>query len=109
MLGGVTATRSVGGLWLGLVELPDLCLGSIFFGVGFFVFPALLVYAIASVRCEWPLRLTLLCTVLMWWNIHKTIRWSYDGPMAKRLKTLDAEFNKSMNEAAENAKRKNRK
>ena len=57
MLGGLTATRSIEGLWLGVIGLPVLSLASIFYGVGLFVLPALPLYAFASVRCEWPLRL----------------------------------------------------
>ena len=110
MLGGLSATRSVGGLWLGVIGLPSLSLVSIFSGVGLFVLPALLLYAIVSVRCEWPLRLTFLCSLLMWWNIHKTIRWTvYDSPMAKQQQQFKADFEKAMNEAIENANKKNRK
>lgn len=110
MLGGLTATRSVGGLWLGIVELPDLSWASMFYGVGFFVFPVLLLYAIASIRYEWPLKLTLLCSLLMWWNIHKTIRWTaYDSPMAKQLQRFEAELNQSLNEAFEKSNTENRK
>ncbi len=109
MLGGLTATRSLGGLWLGIVGMPGLSLASIFVGVGFFVLPALLLFAIASVRCEWPLRLTLLCSILMWWNVHKTIRWSvYDGPMAKQQQKLQSEMERSLSEAMEKANKPTR-
>lgn len=110
MLGGLTATRSVEGLWLGVIGLPGFSLASIVYGVGLFVLPALLFYAIISVRYEWPLRLTLLCSLLMWWNIHKTIRWTvYDSPMAKQQQKLRADLQKGMNEAIRNANERNRK
>lgn len=107
MLGGLSATRSAGGLWLGLIGLPGLSLASLFYGVGLFVLPALLLYAIASVRCEWPLRVTIVCSLLMWWNIHKTIRWTvYDSPMAKQQQKFRADLEKSMNEAIQRANKK---
>lgn len=104
MIGGVTATRSMGGLWLGIIELPSLSVASILYGVGLFVLPSLLLYAIASIRCEWPLRLTLLCALLMWWNIHQTIRWTlYDSPMAKQQKKIQADMEEGMNEVMQRA------
>ncbi len=110
MLGGWTATRSMGGLWLGVVGFPDYSLASIIYGVGLFVLPALVIYAMVSVRCEWPLRLTLLCSLLMWWNIHKTIRWTeYDSPVAKQRQKLRADLQKGMNVVPENANPKNRR
>lgn len=87
MFGGLTATRSIEGLWLGIKGFPGLSLASVFYGVGLFVLPSLLIYTLVSIRCEWPLGLTLICSLFMWWNIHKTIRWTlYDSPMAKRQK-----------------------
>lgn len=110
MLGGVSATRSLDGLWLGVIGLPGLSLASIVYGVGYFVLPALLIYTIVSVRCEWPLRLTLLCSILMWWNIHKTIRWAaYDSPMAKQQQKLEADLGQIMNEAFQEADKRNQK
>lgn len=110
MLGGLSATRSVGGLWLGVIGLPGLSLASLFYGVGLFVLPALLLYAIVSVRCAWPLRLTIVCSLLMWWNIHKTIRWTvYDSPMAKQQQKFRADLEKSMNEAIQRASKKHQK
>ena len=110
MLGGLTATHSVGGLWVGIVGLPGLSLASIFYGVGIFVLPALLLFAIVSTRCEWPLRLTLICSLLMWWNIHRTIRWTvYDSPMAKQQQKIQAEFAKSMDEASQKSNERKQK
>lgn len=107
MLGGLTATKSLAGLWLGLVGLPGLSLSSIFFGVGILVLPLLLIYAIASVRCEWPLRLTLLCILLMWWNVHKTVRWTvYDSPRAKQEKKLEADMQKIAEDVNEEIRKK---
>lgn len=100
MLGGLTATRSLRGLWEGAIGMPGLSLSSIFSGIGLFVLPLLLVYTIVSVRWEWPLRLTLICTVLMWWNIHKTIRWDlYDSPMAKQEQKLKAQLEQALKES----------
>jgi hypothetical protein len=46
----------------------------------------------------------------MWWNIHKTIRWTvYDSPMAKRHQKLQADLDKLMTEPVENANKKNPK
>jgi hypothetical protein len=110
ILGGLSATRSIGGIWMGIIGLPSLSVASIFYGVGLFVFPVLLIYAIVSVRWEWPLRLTLLCTLLMWWNIHKTIRWTvYDSSMAKQQQQFQAELERGVNEALQKANRKNPK
>ena len=110
MLGGLTATRSLEGLWLGIVGLPELSLASIFYGVGIFVLPALLIYSIVSVRAEWPLKLTLVCGILMWWNIHKTIRWAvYDSPMAQQQQKFQAEMDTAMRSALESSNKKARK
>lgn len=107
MLGGLSATRSLAGLWAGAIGMPGLSLTSILYGAGIFVLPALLIYAIVSIRCEWPLRLTLLCTVLMWWNIHKTIRWTvYDSPMAKKQQKFADSIEKGMQEALSKANQK---
>lgn len=110
MLGGLSATRSVGGLWLGVAGLPGFSLASVFNGVGLFVLPALLIYTIVSVRCEWPLRLTFLCVLLMWWNIHKTIRWTYyDSPMARAQQQLQADLQKGMKQPLQQAHERNQK
>jgi hypothetical protein len=110
MAAGVTATHSLAGLWLGFIGLPGFSLASLFYGVGIFVLPLLLFYAIASIRCGWPLRLTLICFVLMWWNIHQTIRWSmYDSPMAKKTQKIQAELRKAIDEAIEEGQREARK
>ncbi|MEN3939709.1 hypothetical protein WJU23_00320 [Prosthecobacter sp. SYSU 5D2] len=67
---------------------------------------AVLVYAIVSIRCEWPLWLTWLCTLLMWYNIHRTVRWTeYDSPLAKQQKQLHADLDKTMNATMERAAR----
>lgn len=105
MLGGLTAYRSIAGLWEGVVGLPGLSLASIFFGVGFFVLPVLLIYAIVSIRCEWPLRLTVICTLLMWWNIHKTIRWvEFDSPSAKQRQEMKLRVDKIESKVAKQTK-----
>lgn len=94
MLGAATATRSLTGLLLGLTEFPGLMVGSFFSGVSFILLPALLIYLILSVRCEWPLWPTLIVCLLMWYNIHKTIRWTaYDSPTAKHMQQLHQEIN----------------
>lgn len=99
MLGGCTATRSLEGLWVGVIGLPALSLGSIFFGVGYLVFPVLLLYTIVSIRCQWPLKLTLIGVFLMWWNVHQTIRWTfYDSPMAKEQQKSREEWNRALEE-----------
>lgn len=97
MLGGVTSTRSLSGLWTGIVDLPGLSLASLLFGPGLLVLPALLVYAIVSIRNEWPLRLSLLFLPLMWWNVHKTIRWTvYDSPSARRIQQIQTKLNQGL-------------
>lgn len=107
MLGGMTATRSLAGLLLGLVGFPSYSLGSLFLSVGMVVLPLILLYTIISTRYEWAMRFTLICTVLMWWNIHRTIRWSlYDSPMVKQEKQVQADLNQAMKEANEKLKRK---
>lgn len=101
ILGGLTANRSLEDLWLGVIGFPGFGLASIFFGVGYFVFPVLLLYTIVSIRCQWPLKLTLICSLLMWWNIHQTIRWTlYDSPMAKQQQKSQAKWDKAMEDAA---------
>lgn len=106
MLGGCSATRSLEGLWIGVIGLPALSLGSIFFGVGYLVFPVLLLYTIVSIRYQWPLKLTLIGVFLMWWNVHQTIRWTfYDSPMAKEQQKSQEEWNRALEEVA----RKNQK
>jgi hypothetical protein len=105
-LGGLTATRSSEGILLGIVGFIGIGLDSIFFGVGIFVFPIILIYTLASIRFELPLWLGLICTILMWWNFHLTIRWTfYDSPMAKRQNQFKAEMKDMMREAIEKNRR----
>lgn len=97
MLGGLTATRSIAGLGLGFVGFPDLILASLLSGVSFILLPALLIYLIISIRCEWPLWPTVIVCLLMWYNIHKTIRWTvYESPNAKRMMELQESLNSAM-------------
>jgi hypothetical protein len=103
MLGGWTGLGSIAGIFLGSIGLFGLAPLSIFSGVGLFVFPLLVFYAIASIRAEWPLRLTWLCLFLMWWNIDMTVRWAvYDSPMLKEQRKLQAEFQEVIKQAQEN-------
>jgi len=103
ILGGLTATRSLEGLWEGILGLPGFSLASIFFGPGLIVFPVVFLYAVLSIRYEWPLFLTLVCSILMWWNIHRTVRWTvYDSPMAKQQQKIGDEIDQAMKKAAKN-------
>lgn len=96
MLGGLTAMRSLEGLGVGLMGVLGFSLASIFYASGLWIFPSIGLFAIASTRFEWPLKLTLLCSLLMWWNIHQTIRWTlYESPGAKLQKKLNDEWNRA--------------
>lgn len=98
MLGGLSAMRSLEGLSVGFIGVLAFSLASIFYGSGLWVLPAIGLFAIASTRYEWPLKLTLLCSLLMWLNIHQTIRWSlYDSPSAKLQKRLEEDWNRTKN------------
>lgn len=105
-LGGLTATRSGEGFLVGVVGFVGIGLDSIFFGVGFLLFPIIFIYTLVSIRFEWPLWLGLICTILMWWNFHRTIRWTfYDSPMAKRHNQLNAEMKDMIREAIDKNRR----
>ncbi len=105
MLGGLTATRTWSGLWVGVIGLPGLSLASLLYGPGLIILPALLIYAIVSIRSEWPLWLSLLFIPLMWWNIHKTIRWTaYDSPAAKQLQQIQSEFHQGSKQPTERSR-----
>lgn len=96
MLGGLSAMRSLEGLGVGFIGVLGFSLASIFCSSGLWVLPAIGLFAIASTRYEWPLKLTLLCSILMWWNIHQTIRWSiYDSPSAKLQKKFEEDWNRT--------------
>ena len=98
MLGGLSAMRSLEGLGVGLIGVLGFSLTSIFYASGLWVLPVIGLFAIASTRYEWPLKLTLLCTILMWWNIHQTIhRTIYDSPGAKLQKRLEEDWNRTKN------------
>jgi len=89
MLGIVTAFRSFKPVWLALDEMILLGIFSIFYGIGLWVFPLIFLFALGFVLREWRLRYALLCTVLMWVNMHRTIRWTeFDGPMAQPKKVI---------------------
>jgi hypothetical protein len=90
---GITATRSLAGVLMAMVELPDLTVSSLFFGIGIFVLPFILVFTFAFARSEWPLWAPIVCSVLMWWNMHGTIRWAlYDSPLAKKMESLSTQM-----------------
>ena len=69
--------------------MPGWIFYSVFTSTGIVALPVILVFAFAFVRCEWPLRTVVICTVLMWVNIHNAVRWgNYDSPMAKKMQML---------------------
>lgn len=110
MLGGLTAMRSFEGLWIGLSGFAWLGLSSLFSGPGFLVFPLLFIFTLVFVRLEWPLWLTVVCTVLMWWNIHRTVRWNlYDSPMAKLQAEMAEQSEKRWKEALKQEEARHRK
>ncbi|HPA19003.1 MAG TPA: hypothetical protein PLU30_14740 [Verrucomicrobiae bacterium] len=100
ILTGLTATRSFGGLIVGVVGLPGISAASLFCGIGIFVLPLVLVFAIMFARSEWPLWLPVICTLLMWWNLHGTIRWTvYDSPSARQRQRLMDEIQEKLDGA----------
>lgn len=104
-LGYGTATRSFAGLLLGITELPMLAPMSILMGGGLLVFPVVFLYVFMAIKWQWPYYLTIICTLLMWWNVHKTIRWAnYDSPSAKKMQKLVDEIERSREENAEQKK-----
>lgn len=97
-LAGVSATREISGCLAGWLGFIGFNLASLLLGFGIFVFPLVLIFAIFFVRNEWPLATVLVCTVLMWWNQHKTMRWMlYDSPEAKQRQAI----NEAMQQALE--------
>lgn len=74
---------------LGRIFVVIAAVASLFYGIGLWAFPMMFLFALGFVLREWRLRYALLCTVLMWVNIHCTIRWTeFDGPMAQTKKAL---------------------
>lgn len=105
MLAGVTATRSLAGIVIGLVTLPGMIPISLFWSVGFFVLPFLVIFTCMFVRSEWPLRSVAICVILMWWNLHETMRWAlYDGPLVKQQQKLQTEMQKAVEESRQTSK-----
>lgn len=100
VMGALTATRSFSDALSLIPELPAFSAVSILYGYGVITFPIILIFGILSIRYTWPLTLTLICTLLMWWNIHKTIRWiAYDSPAAKKSQQLQEDINRALEEA----------
>jgi hypothetical protein len=100
MLAGVTATRSLAGIVIGLVTLPGMIPISFFWSVGFFVLPFLVIFTCMFVRSEWPLRSVVISVILMWWNLHGTMRWAlYDSPLIKQEQKLRTEMQKMEEES----------
>ena len=99
-MGGMTASRSFDGLKMGFLELFGLSVASFFFGPGLLVFPLVLLFLVLFIRYEWPLRYALICTLLMTWNSHRTLRWTfYDSPMAKMERQMNEKLSKTAAEA----------
>lgn len=97
MLGSMTALRAWQGLWEGLSQVGMLSVGSLFYGIGIFAFPAILLFALGFVLWEWRLLYVLIPTVLMWANIHRTVRWTeFDSPLAQKMKALQSEISKAV-------------
>lgn len=100
MLAGVTATRSLAGIVVGPVTLPAMIPISLFWSVGFFVLPFLVIFTCMFARSEWPLRSVAICVILMWWNLHGTMRWAFfDSPLVKQEEKLRSEMQKAMEES----------
>lgn len=93
MLGTMTALRSWNGLWEGLTSAGTLSFSSIFYGIGFFALPVLLLFTLGFVLWEWRLRYVLIATLLMWVNIHRTVRWvRFDSPFAAVMQMMQDEL-----------------
>lgn len=93
MLGTMTAMRSWQGLQAGFAEAVMLGVNSIFFGIGLFAIPVTLFFTIGFVLWEWRLRYVLVVTLLMWINIHQTVRWTaFDSPQAQAMKAMQTEL-----------------
>lgn len=94
MLGAMTAYGTWQAAGAGLMMLLPLSFASFLWADGLWVFPLILLFAIGFVTREWRLRYALLCTGLMWLNIHHTVRWiEFDSPAAKQMKALELELN----------------
>lgn len=93
MLGTMTAMRSWQGLQAGFADAVMLGVNSIFFGIGLFAIPVTLFFTIGFVLWEWRLRYVLVVTLLMWINIHQTVRWTaFDSPQAQAMKAMQTEL-----------------
>ena len=87
MLAGITATREIWGVVIGLVTLPGMLPSSLFVSVGLVVCPLVILFACLFASSEWPLRTVGVCVILMWWNLHGTLRWTlYDSPLGPSAK-----------------------
>ncbi|MEQ1749950.1 MAG: hypothetical protein ABL974_11035 [Prosthecobacter sp.] len=104
MLAGVTATRSLAGIVIGLVTLPAMIPISLFWSVGFFVLPFLVIFTCMFARSEWPLRSVVICVILMWWNLHGTMRWAFfDSPLVKQEEKLQSEMQNALEASRQNS------
>lgn len=99
MLGAMTAYGTWKAGLTGLVMMLPLSFGSFLWGDGLWVLPLILLFTIGFVVREWHLRYAVLCTGLMWLNIHHTVRWAeFDSPTAKQMKAMESEIISGLHE-----------
>jgi len=100
VLAGITATREIGGAVVGIVTLPGMLPASLFVSVGSVVCPLVILFACLFARSEWPLRTVGIGVVLMWWNLHATLRWTlYDSPLLNEQRKFQRELQQQLNSA----------
>jgi hypothetical protein len=97
LLGLCTAVGRLNGALESLPHLPAYAFSFFFSFTGLAILPLLIAYAILSIRQEWPLWLSLICTLLMWWGVHKEVRWQmFDSPKAQLYRELNGKLQESL-------------
>jgi len=101
-LGGITATRELGGAWDAIGSFFLWAASSFLFSVGVIAFPAAFLFALLFVRREWPLWTVTVVALLIWWNAHKTIYYLLNQSAgAKTQKQIEAMVDKAASTSKE--------
>ncbi len=95
-LGTALAYKSFAGLYLGIVEIHWVLIGSLFFSLGFIVFPATLIFTVLFIRYEWPIRTLILPALAFVYVSYDSTDFSLNrSSQAKMEKQIDAALEKA--------------
>jgi hypothetical protein len=98
MLGGLTATRDLGGAWSAVVMFPLWGMYSLFSGWGLLLFPLAALVGVLFIRSEWPSWIVGLVALLMWWCAHQSLDWIIHRSEGARV---NRQIEQTINEAAQ--------